>query len=416
MHVPPILRSGAHLLAVGLALLASSGVPAHAQLTNLGTFDPSNASGLCGVGLDPTTGNIWVYDCFSATIQEYSSAGTFLSEIPQPGGSADDVDIEFAPEEMALGLTVLPTGTLLFINGESGVAEVYALDKSDGTVLATLVTAFGVGHVVGGGYHPGRDSLFLVQDNVAGGTNGNRVAEVDRVSGAVLDSFQVSAAGYSVSYGDLDIALSGNLLLVSSIETTLAEFTPSGGYVQELALPSGVSSLCGLATDGTDLEGWVAGTGGPVWRLGGLPSCGAESYCTAGTSASGCQALLGAAGTPSATAATGFVVTAGGVEGQKDGLFFYGSNGGQANPWGNGTSYQCVVPPTIRTPALSSGGTLGGCDGSMARDMNAYWTAFPQKDPGAGALVHLQLWYRDPANTSNQTTSLSDGLTFAVCP
>ena len=35
---------------------------------------------------------------------------------------------------------------------------------------------------------------------------------------------------------------------------------------------------------------------------------------------------------------------------------------------------------------------------------------------GAGAIVQAQLWYRDPVNTSNQTTSLSDALEFAVCP
>jgi len=31
-------------------------------------------------------------------------------------------------------------------------------------------------------------------------------------------------------------------------------------------------------------------------------------------------------------------------------------------------------------------------------------------------VVNVQLWYRDPASTSNQTTSLSDGLEFTTCP
>ena len=147
------------------------------------------------------------------------------------------------------------------------------------------------------------------------------------------------------------------------------------------------------------------------------PTCGiAINYCTPGVSASGCQASLSSLGTPSASAPSGFSITAATVEGTKDGLFFYGTNGAQANPWGNGTSFQCVVPPTFRSPTLDSGGTIGACDGSMSRDMNAYWAAFPPKNPGAGAVVRAQLWYRDPANTSNQTTSLSDALQFAVCP
>jgi len=142
----------------------------------------------------------------------------------------------------------------------------------------------------------------------------------------------------------------------------------------------------------------------------------ATSYCTAGVSASGCQVSLAALGLASATAASGFQLTASGVEGGKDGLFFFGNNGRQANPWGNGTSYQCVVPPVKRAGLLASTGTNGACDGSFSQDLTALWTANPNKNPGAGATVQAQLWYRDPLNTSNQTTSLSDAIEFRVGP
>jgi hypothetical protein len=36
--------------------------------------------------------------------------------------------------------------------------------------------------------------------------------------------------------------------------------------------------------------------------------------------------------------------------------------------------------------------------------------------PGAGAMVQAQLGYRDPFNTGNQTTSLSDAIEFLVNP
>jgi choice-of-anchor B domain-containing protein len=146
---------------------------------------------------------------------------------------------------------------------------------------------------------------------------------------------------------------------------------------------------------------------------------GAVSYCTAGISAGGCSALLSATGTASASASSGFTLTAGGVEGQKDGLFFFGTNGRQANSWGSSTSFQCVAPPVMRTPLLSGGGTLGACDSSPARDLNAYWCATcpgPLKNPGAGALVQAQFWYRDPLSTSNQTTAHSDAIEFSVQP
>jgi len=147
------------------------------------------------------------------------------------------------------------------------------------------------------------------------------------------------------------------------------------------------------------------------------PPCGmVTNYCTAGVSATGCTALLSSSGAPSASAATGFMVTADFVEGSKDGLYFFGSNGQQAVSWGNGTSFQCVAPPVKRAGVQTGVGTPGSCDGSFAQDMNARWQAKPAQNPGAGAVVQLQLWYRDPLNTSNQTTSLSDAIEFIVCP
>ena len=141
-----------------------------------------------------------------------------------------------------------------------------------------------------------------------------------------------------------------------------------------------------------------------------------STYCTPGTSASGCQASISAAGTPSATAALGFILSASSVEGLKNGQFFFGTNGRQANPWGTGTSYQCVVPPVVRAGLLIGVGVVGLCNGSFAQDLNAVWTTKPAKNPGAGALVQAQFWYRDPFSTSNQPTSLSDAIEFVVAP
>ena len=155
----------------------------------------------------------------------------------------------------------------------------------------------------------------------------------------------------------------------------------------------------------------------------GFNGCGATAcqsnpvnYCTAGTSSSGCQATLSSSGTASATAANGFSLIASNVEGDKDGLYFQGTNGRQANSWGNSSSFQCVIPPVKRLGLLGKSGTTGACDGGFTQDLNAYWQAFPNKNPGAGAVVQAQLWYRDPQNTSNQTTSLSQAIEFTVCP
>ena len=79
----------------------------------------------------------------------------------------------------------------------------------------------------------------------------------------------------------------------------------------------------------------------------------------------------------------------------------------------------CVAPPRYRTGLIVGTGTVGACDGYFSLDLNALWCAScpkPAKNPGAGATVHAQLWYRDPFNTGAPNSSLSDGVTFGVVP
>ena len=158
----------------------------------------------------------------------------------------------------------------------------------------------------------------------------------------------------------------------------------------------------------------IAVTGLPT-PSGALPAPGV-SYCTAGTSSLGCTALISGTGAPSASAPTGFVLTGTAVEGAINGQFFFAANGRQANPWGTSSSFQCVAPPVMRGGILVASGTSGACNGDFNQDLNARWTAKPNQNPGSGAVVQAQLWYRDPFNTSNQTTSLSDAYEFTVLP
>lgn len=259
------------VLFLAMVWLFSFGVSgeSRAQLTLLSQFNPSGASDLCGLGFDQTDGNVWLYGCSDATVQRYSSAGVFQSSVPRPGESANDVDVEFAPAAFTLNATLVPKGSLLFINGETGPADIYAVDKTSGAVIASLATSFGVSHVVGGAYHPSLARFFLVQDNVPGAADENRVAQIDTVTGSVLSSFQTTA-NFDVFFGDMEVCNSTrNLLVVSSAETSIAEYTPAGVFVQSHPLPVGVSSLAGIGVNDAAGEIWVAGNGGIVWRLGG---------------------------------------------------------------------------------------------------------------------------------------------------
>jgi hypothetical protein len=141
------------------------------------------------------------------------------------------------------------------------------------------------------------------------------------------------------------------------------------------------------------------------------------NYCTAGKSASGCAPTLKSVGFASATVDKGFVIYCTNVEGQKDGIFFYGQNGRQAAPWGNGTSFQCVTPPVKRSGLRTGKGSNGKCDGWAQKDMNTVWCpSCPKPSPMVGTKMQAQFWYRDPRNTSNQTTSLTNAIEFDICP
>ncbi len=261
---------------IAAGLMALDPGHARADLSLLDSFNPSQAGLVCGVAYDPGAGGVWVYPCFGADIQRYSPTGTYLGAVARPGESANDVDLEIAPTGLQLGATQVPQGALLFINGETGVAEIYALDATTGAVLGSLVTAFGNSHVVGGAYHSGRSTFFLLQDQLPSGGNGNRIAEIDPVSGAVLQSF-TTMPSIDVSYGDLDVCAStGNLFVVSSLSASMVEFTPTGGFVAAHALPGTVTEPAGLAVGGGGGELWAGGPVGLVWRMSG-PPCGTVS-------------------------------------------------------------------------------------------------------------------------------------------
>jgi hypothetical protein len=216
------------------------------------------------------------------------------------------------------------------------------------------------------------------------------------IDGDPLNDWAASVSGGELVFSGTGNALAWNTIYNVWFDSNAAPATGSVTLEQVSALPD--FAVADLPTP----TGALAST--------------AINYCTAGTSASGCTALLSSAGLPSASAPSGHVLSAANVEGSKDGQFFYGVNGRQAIAWGTGTSFRCVVPPTSRAGLISGGGTNGACDGSFAQDLNARWTAKPSHNPGAGATVNAQLWYRDPQNTSNQTTSFSDGLEFVVGP
>jgi hypothetical protein len=149
-----------------------------------------------------------------------------------------------------------------------------------------------------------------------------------------------------------------------------------------------------------------------------LPDPAPPVYCTAGTSAGGCAASIGASAEPDLAHASPCSITIQALDGQRTGIVFYGLDA-FAQPWcaSGGTSFLCVKPPTQRTSAQSSGGSAGSCDGSLSLDWNAFQLASPAalgQPWSAGAKAYVQGWFRDPA--SCKTTSLSDAVELTYRP
>ena len=144
------------------------------------------------------------------------------------------------------------------------------------------------------------------------------------------------------------------------------------------------------------------------------------TYCTAGTSTNGCVPSIAAANQPRVSLTGTAIVSVSNVEGQKQGLLFYGINntGFVLTPWSaTSSSYLCVRAPTQRLPAQSSGGSVGFCNGGLSADFHAFFAANPTAlgtPLTVGQKVYAQAWYRDPP--APKTTNLSNGVELTFVP
>lgn len=141
------------------------------------------------------------------------------------------------------------------------------------------------------------------------------------------------------------------------------------------------------------------------------------TYCTAGTGSTGCAPSITSLGIPSASAPTGFFVSASQERNRKPGLLLYGTTGRAADPFHGGLL--CVNPPLRRSPMLFASGNplpADDCSGVLSIDMNAFAAGSLGGNPSpalriVGTLVNCQMWSRDPI-----ATCLSNALEYTVEP
>ncbi len=151
-------------------------------------------------------------------------------------------------------------------------------------------------------------------------------------------------------------------------------------------------------------------------RANGANGPDAEVRCTAKTNSLGCVPVTGFSGTPSATAGSGFQVTAGNVFNRKTGMLLYTTSGLHASPFGGGIL--CLNAPLHRTIGMNAGGSSSGddCTGAYSFDFNAYIASGANPALLPGVTVDAQYWSRDPGFAAPNNIGLSQAVHFGIGP
>jgi hypothetical protein len=189
---------------------------------------------LIGLAFDPESGNVFAYPRGSLNIVSFTPTGTQVGVIQHPGIFSSDFDMDFTPEAVNVGGIFVPAGTLLAVNGDDSPDQLYALDKTTGTILASVALASPQGdqEQVGIAYHAGRHTVFVVDDVT------DQIREIDPSTGAQLNRFPVQPAGspaFGEVFGDLEVdSATGNLLVASSQQNVIRVLTPTGAFVTDV--------------------------------------------------------------------------------------------------------------------------------------------------------------------------------------
>lgn len=160
------------------------------------------------------------------------------------------------------------------------------------------------------------------------------------------------------------------------------------------------------------------------WRLGlttfMLTVPAPVVHCSAKLNSLGCLPAIASNGAASATANSGFTVSAANVRNQKSGLLIYSASGRSSAAFQGGTL--CLNLPIRRSIPLQSGGTpapTSDCTGIYAIDMNAFAQHAVGGNPApflrtSGTVVNCQFWGPDPGFPAPNNTTLSNALEYVV--
>ena len=176
------------------------------------TFGVSTSYALA---FDPVSGNLFNMSG-TGLIEEWTTTGAFVGSYTDHAGITRG--LHFASADLNVGGTSVPANSLLGFSKY----PLYALDRSDMTVLATQVLYLLGDSCVA--YHPYRGTVF---------TGGNtKIFEVDPSNGTLLNSFVLHGSAFSGDYGGMTVGPTGNLH-ISALGAGNTEYTPDGVWVAD---------------------------------------------------------------------------------------------------------------------------------------------------------------------------------------
>jgi len=307
------------------------------------------------------------------------------------------------PNEHSIGEAVVVFGAPGL--GSSGSVSLLDLDGENGFRLQGTSKDDNVGAQVACGDINGDGLQELVVSGFGADIPASNAGHAYAVYGA--DSLQVQ--GTTLSLGALDGARGFRVQGNASNQFVGTDVAVVGDVDGD-----GIDELL-VGGPGVKYTGFGDRRGKAYLIRGQLAAGGPQVYCTAKVNSQGCTPQIGSSGTPSATAGSGFVVSASNVINNKLGIAFFGMTGPASISFQG--AFLCIGSPVQRTPPVLSGGTpppATDCSGVLSFDYNVLIASGTNPALFASQHVWTQFWYRDPP--APFSTGLTDALHFVIAP
>ncbi|MEM8790710.1 MAG: Ig-like domain-containing protein [Pseudomonadota bacterium] len=241
---------------------------ATSSVTLFNQFDPAEAGSLFGLSSSPDGVEIATLAQSRNTVDFFTPQGEFLRSIPKPGEAGNDGDLDYFTTAGTLNGVSIPAGTLLVMSGDSGTADLFAVDPQTGDILASLVTDFGNSFTVGAAHNPVTNTFFLLTCNCD--ADGNVIAEIDPTTGETLSRIDLDPLGFQTFFGDIDVdPATGDLFVVSDqADDRILRLSTDGAPLEDFTLPANVLNLSGISVvAGSPAEFFVGSTSGAISQL-----------------------------------------------------------------------------------------------------------------------------------------------------